>query len=282
MSSRGHRLGWALSGVLALAGAAGPSAAVTVTEAPDWVAADAYYHGSGPQPDPPYAWPVWPVVRFDVRNDSSPLGVYALMVGARPGSYDWSGSGEPAMQFGRPWIPIGDDHSHPAYLPQKENLGSGPADPDADPSNDGTIDWTTQLLPVQREASGARYVDVYDGGVGSARFTLPAAFDGYSQVYWFETTGPFMACANAGYGGCYRDSVPIPLGGTFSFYVTGGLASPVIYLDAGNYGLDGDGHGVLLGSYAGLVQSVPEPATGGLLVAGLALLTALRRRRRGG
>lgn len=274
----------AAAATIGLAGLAGNSVAVTVaqpvtvTEAADWVLADSYYQGPVPQPDPAFGWPAWPVVRFDVTNDSSPLGVYALMIGARPGTYDWAGNSNAAMLFGGPWMPARYEYEHPTYLPQKENNGRLPADHTTYPSDDGTIDWSTTLLPIEQDIAGARFVDVYNGGVGSAHFTLPSSFDGYSHVYWFETTGPFMTCANAGSGGCYRDSVPLLLGDTFSFYVTGGLASPVIYLDSSNYA-DEAGSGVLLGNYAGLTTAVPvpEPAAWMMLLAGLGLAATAGR-----
>ena len=271
----------AAAATIGLAGMAGHAAAVTVTEAPDWVLADAYYDGPVPQPVPGFDWPAWPVVRFDVTNDSAALGVYALMIGASPGSYadQWASSSNASMLFGGPWIPARYSDEQPVYLPQKENNGRLPADRNTYPSDDGTLDWSTTLLPIERDAAGQRYVDVYDGGVGSARFTLPSSFDAYKSVYWFETTGPFMTCANAGGGGCYRDSVPLLRGDTFSFYVTGGLASPVIYLDGSNYAGEA-GLGVLLGSYAGVTTAVPVPEPGAwmLLLAGLGLVAVAGRR----
>lgn len=229
---------------------------VVLSEQPDWVIADSYYTGPGPQPDPPYAWPIWPVVRLDVSSLGAPLGVYRLIVGAQPGFYDWTTTGTPTMMFGNPWEPL-DFYANPRYLPQKDN-------------GDGLLDWTSELLPVQHTAAGPIVGLMDPTGLGTVSFLLPGAFATYDHVYEFATTGPFMACG----GGCYPDSVPLMPGASYSFYVTGGLASPMVYLDASDFKVDGS----LAGTYnGGISAAVPEPAAAILFGAGLGLLAALRR-----
>lgn len=246
-------------GVTGYAAATGVAPPVSLAEAKDWVLSDTYYPGPEPQPDPGFAWPAWPVVRLDVTNSGASLGVYGVIVGANPGSYDWSGMSEPAMQFGGPWFPAYEDPGNLPYLPQQTN-------------GDSTIDWTTELLTVSHAAAGD-VIQVEDSILGvPVAFKLPGDFSGYDHVYRFATTGPFVACG----GGCYPDSVPLPLGQTFSYYVTGGLASPMVYLDQIDFNADGSFAGTFNGGT--IAAAVPEPAATLLLCAGLGLLAAVRRR----
>lgn len=267
MSRVWKRLAGGVAGLACFAGSAG---AVTIIEAPDWVVADSYYLGAGGQPAYPYPWPV---VRFDVTNDNSALGVYSVLIGARPGVYNWSGNAEPAMLFGNPWTPQNIDFGNPPYLPQMNNNGTA----GTMGSGDGTIDWTTELLRVQGGAAGALSVNLTDTVTGlEVALPLTSAFTGYDYVYRFETNNAFVACI----GGCSRDSVPIRLGSTFSFYVTGGIGSPFVYLDGSNYS---QSSGALVGTFAGagMTVPVPEPTTAALFAAGVGLIAGatLRRRR---
>jgi PEP-CTERM motif len=267
---KGSMFHWA---ALAAFVAAAPAAAlgatsvapVNLAEAMDWVAADTYFpvasYPSAPAQPPGAPWPVWPVLRLDVGNNLVPLGVYQLLIGARPGIYDWSQYSDPAMMFGQPWYPMTYDFgaNPPAYVPQWTN-------------GDGTLDWRTELLPVAATPLGP-LVDLSDGVSGQlVPLLLPSSFNGYAHVYRFETMGPFVACG----GGCALDSVPIGVGETFSFYVTGGLASPLVYFDPADYLPDGS----LRGTFNGGVLLIPEPATLWMMLLGAGLL-ATRARRRG-
>lgn len=266
---RGHRRGHAggLAALLAAGAVVWPSVSmavavqtpVTLVETMDWVAADAYFPESqfpGAPPQPAHApWPVWPVLRLDVTNQAASQGVYQLLIGARPGIYDWSQGNEPAMQFGSPWFPLNQPQG---FRPQSTN-------------GDGTLDWRTELLPVTATPAGPP-VDLSDGVSGLAvPLVLPATFAGYSHVYRFETLAPFTACG----GGCALDSVPIGLGDTFSYYVTGGMASPLVYFDTSDYLADGR----LRGTYDGGTLPVPEPTSLALMVIGLAGLFGRARSR---
>lgn len=251
-------------GVMAfVTGNIGQAKAVTITETMDQVFADSAHHyenGLGVH--------LWPVVRFDVTNNDQALGVYSIMVGAKPGDYEWAGNSEPAMLFGSPWEPVGarDADGNLPYLPQMDN-------------GDGKIDWTTTLLQVQN-SSGVFQVNAYDLVTElDVTFNLPDTFAGYEYVYWFETTGPFVACS----GDCYRDSVPIGMGDTFSFYVTGGLGSPFLYLTSVDYNQNGSLQGTYSGSGMtshGGTNSVPEPATMLLFGIGLAGLVGISIKRK--
>lgn len=234
---------------------------VTLGEQADWVLSDTYYPGPVPQPDPGFAWPAWPVVRLDVTNNDVALGVFSVFIGARPGTYDWSGRSNAAMQFGSPWLPANADPSNPPYLPQKDN-------------DNGTLDWSTELLPVMHTAAGD-VVDVGDMALGVAvALKLPDSFAGYDAVYHLATMGPFFACG----GGCPLDSVPIPQGQTFSFYVTGGLASPMVYFDQADFRADGSLNLTFNGG--SIPAAIPEPGAALLLGVGWATIALLHRRRR--
>lgn len=245
---------------------------VSLDEHEDWVFADSSYN---PDDDPSAGHGNWPVVRLDVTNHSA-APVFSVIVGARPGvyasgKYAWSDSSTPAMRFGNPWEPVGFDHANPPYLPQRNNARDGFGHPigATGSDDDGVLDWDTQLLPV----TAGRIVELADGVGGVAlSFRLPEDFADYSHVYQFSTMGPFVACG----GGCSLDSVPILAGQTFSFYVTGGLASPLVYLDKDDFAPSGS----LAGTFNGgsITAAVPEPSAYILFAAGLALIGALRRR----
>jgi hypothetical protein len=269
-------------GVAALvAGYAGQAMAdVTITESMDHVLSDSY-SGQHTDPDPPN---MWDVVRFDVTNNSG-LGVYGVMIGAKPGGYDWSSYSEPAMLFGNPWEPVGatrDSDGNLPYLPQKDNQAIGGIGGinelnGCNGSNcDGTIDWSTSLFEVRRSTTTGQYY-AYDPYNGTALpFALPSSFQDYGYVYWFETVGPFIACS----GDYCGDSVPIQDGQTFSFFVTGGLGSPFVYLTQDDYD---ESTGSLKGAYTGsgvTQHGVPEPATMLLMFTGLAAVACVRLKKR--
>lgn len=256
------RAGMLAIGIGALSSASFGAAAiepVSLSERMDWVAADSYFpesqYPTAPAQPANAPWPVWPVLQLDVTNQSASLGVYQLLIGAKPGIYDWSQSADPAMQFGQPWFPLNQPQG---YRPQSTN-------------GDGTLDWRTELVPVTASPAGP-LVDLTDGVSGlQLLLVLPASFAGYTHVYRFETMAPFTACG----GGCALDSVPLGLGDTFSYYVTGGLASPLVYFDASDY-LAG---GSLRGTYNGGALPVPEPTTFALMALGVAWLLGRQRTR---